>query len=90
MLEIIALFFLSRNIAELARSKGESPVKWVIILIIAWLLMEFVGVMVALMFFNINNLVSILLVAMGFAITGYYLVLKKLQSLPDADDDFMQ
>lgn len=83
MIEIIALIFLVRHIGIVATTKGESSLKWRVYAVLAWVGMELVGGFVALMFFSPQNLVSILIVAIGFAITGYYLVLKKLQELPD-------
>lgn len=85
MLEIIALIFLVRHIGRIAIQKGESVLKWRMYAVLAWIGMELVGGLVALMFFSPQNLVSILIVAIGFAITGYYLVLKKLQELPDVE-----
>lgn len=85
MLEIIALFFLVRHIGRVAMQKGENVLKWRIYAILAWVGMELLGGVVALMFFAPENIVSILIVAIGFAITGYYLVLKRLQELPDVE-----
>ncbi|HRN79791.1 MAG TPA: hypothetical protein PKY29_05905 [Ferruginibacter sp.] len=85
MLEIIALFFLTRNIGQLAQQKGVPPLKWKIFTILAWIAFEFVGVVFGVAIFGPNNIVSIMLVAIGFAITGYYLVRKYLDQLPDTD-----
>lgn len=85
MIEIIALFFLTRSIGLLALSKGLSPLKWKIITIVTWIAFEFLGVIVATMFFSQHNIVSILLVAIAFAITGYYLVRRYLEQLPDIE-----
>ncbi len=85
MLEIIALFFLTRNIGQLAQQKGVPPLKWKILTIVLWIAFEFIGVIFGVAIFGPNNIVSIMLVAIGFAITGYYLVRKHLEKMPDAD-----
>lgn len=54
-------------------------------MILAWVGMEFFGIMVGASFFDITNLFSILIVGLTFAVTGYYMVEKKLEQLPDLE-----
>lgn len=84
MIEIIALFFLTRHIGQLATQKGVPPLKWKILTIVLWIAFEFLGVIFGVAIFGPHNIVSILLVAIGFAITGYYLVRRHLDNMPDA------
>lgn len=89
MLEIIVLIFLTRNIGRLATSKGVKPSTWKIYTIFAWVFSELCGFFVGLMIFSEDNLVSIILVGLAFAITSYYIIKARLNKLPDQglDDD---
>ena len=83
MLEIIALLFLTREIGKLAIAKGLKPMKWKIYLILAWIFFELWGFMVALLFFDVSNLFSIMMVGFMFAITGYFWIKGRLNRMPD-------
>jgi hypothetical protein len=89
MLEIIALIFLTRKIGKLAYTKGLKPLTWKIYTIVAWIIAEVTGIIVALMMFDKDNLVSIVGVGLMFAFTGYLFVNKQLNKFPDKgiDDD---
>ena len=89
MLEIIALIFLTKDIGKLAAQKGLKPITWKIYTIIAWLVSEIIGVVVGVMIFGVNNIVSVILVGITFAITSFFIIKAQLNKLPDQtfDDD---
>ena len=83
MVEIIALFFLAREIGKIAAAKGLKPLTWKLYLILSWFIFEIWGVMIALLFFEKENFISILLVGLMFAITGYFWIKSRLDKMPD-------
>ena len=89
MLEIIALIFLTREIGKLAYSKGLKPVTWKIYTIVSWVITEVMGLLVGAMIFGKDNLFSIVLIGLTFAITSYFIIKAQLNRLPDQgiDDD---
>jgi hypothetical protein len=89
MLEIIALIFLTREIGRLAEKKGLKPITWKIYTVIGWLFSETIGILVGVMIFGMNNLVSVVLVGILFAITSYFIIKAQLNKLPNRniDDD---
>jgi hypothetical protein len=87
MLEIIALIFLTREIGRLAEKKGLKPITWKIYTVIGWLFSETIGILIGVMIFGTNNLVSVVLVGVLFAITSYFIVKAQLNKLPDRDID---
>lgn len=89
MLEIIALIFITREIGKLAASKGLKSLTWKIYAVLAWIIFEIWGFMIALMFFEKDNLFSIMMVGLMFAVTSYFLIKARLNKLPDNrfDDD---
>jgi len=89
MLEIIALIFLTKEIGKIAAQKGLKPITWKIYTIIAWVVSEIIGVVVGVMIFGVNNVVSVILVGITFAITSFFIIKAQLNKLPDQtfDDD---
>ena len=87
MLEIIALIFLTREIGRIAHDKGLRPVTWKIYTIVGWILSEIIGIMAGVMIFGKDNLFSIVLVGLTFAITSYFIIKAQLNKLPDHFDD---
>ena len=89
MLEIIALIFLTRDIGKLAHNKGLKPVTWKIYTIVSWILAETIGIIVGIMIFGMDNLFSVVLIGLTFAITSYFIIKAQLKKLPDQgfDDD---
>ena len=89
MLEIIALIFMTRDIGKIAASKGLKPGTWKIYTVLAWIIFEIWGFMIALMFFEKDNLFSIMMVGLMFAVTSYFLIKARLNKIPDNrfDDD---
>ncbi len=89
MLEIIALIFLTKEIGKISTKKGLKPITWKIYTIIAWLVSEILGIVVGVMIFGVDNVVSIILVGITFAITSFFIIKAQLSKLPDQtfDDD---
>ncbi len=87
MLEIIALIFLTREIGRLAEKKGLKPITWKIYTIVGWLISETIGIFVGVMMFGINNIVSVVLIGLTFAITSYFIIKTQLNKLPDRNID---
>lgn len=87
MLEIIILIFLTRDIGRLATKKGLKPFNWKAYTLIGWITSEFLGIIVGLQIFGKNNLISVVLVGITFAITSYYFIKAQLNKLPDRDLD---
>lgn len=83
MIEIIALVFLTKEVGRLATQKGLPSGRWKFNCVVTWILMEILGLIIGLFFFGKDNLVSIVLVGLGFAATGYFMVKNYLQNLPD-------
>ncbi|HEV8079100.1 MAG TPA: hypothetical protein VGP43_00195 [Chitinophagaceae bacterium] len=91
MLEIIALFFLTKEIGKIAKAKGLKPGRWQLYTVLAWLAGEIVGGIVGILIFGGNNLVSVALVAIGGAFAGYHILKANLSKRPDAlEDDINQ
>lgn len=91
MLEIIALYFLCKMNGSLAEKKGLKPITWKLYTIFAWVVCEFIGMMVALTMFDKTNLFPILGISVFFAFGGYLFVRKSLENKPDAlDNDINQ
>jgi hypothetical protein len=56
MLEIIALIFLTKQIGRIATDKGLKPGTWKLYTVLAWIAGEFVGAIIGVLFFGVNNL----------------------------------
>jgi hypothetical protein len=87
MLEIIVLIFLTREIGRIAHDKGLRPVTWKIYTIAGWILSEIIGVITGVMIFGKDNLFSVVMVGLTFAITSYFIIKAQLHKLPDHFDD---
>jgi len=89
MLDLIILYFLTKEIGKIATQKGLKPITWKIYTIVAWIASELVGLVAGVMIFGADNLISIVLVGFTFAITSYFLIKAQLNRLPDKslDDD---
>lgn len=91
MLEIIALIFLTKDIGKIAYSKGLKPGPWKIYTVLAWIAGEIVGFIIGVLIFEINNFVSIMLMGLAGAVTGYFALKANLSKRPDAlEDDINQ
>lgn len=88
MLEVIALWFLTKEVGKIALRKGEKPSRWKLFTVLAWFGAEFAGFLLAVMLFGTGNLIGLFLIGMMCAIGGYLVVKAQLSKLPDqADDD---
>ena len=87
MLEIIALIFITREIGKIAADKGLKPLTWKIYTIVSWVISEILGVIIGLMLFGKDNIFSVILVGLNFAITSYFIIKAQLNKLPDHDFD---
>ena len=83
MLEIIAIIFLSKKNGQLAASKGLKSSSWAWISAGAWVLMEFVGAFIGLLVFGYDNIISAYMLAVGMAISSYFIVRNILHKKPD-------
>ena len=89
MLDLSVLFFLTREIGRLAYKKGLKPVTWKIYNVLGWLGAELIGIIIGVLIFGMDNLVSVQLVAFAFAITSYFIIKAQLNKREDNnfDDD---
>lgn len=87
MIEIVILIFLARDIGRLATAKGLRPSTWKIYLISGWIGAELIGVIIGILIFGMNNLVSAALLGLGFAFTSYYGLRSMLNKYPNAYED---
>lgn len=87
MLEIIALIFLAKQIGNIAAAKGLKPGLWKLYFVLAWIAGEFVGAIIGIMIFGTGNIISIELVAVAGAITGYVIIKSNLAKKPDLLED---
>jgi hypothetical protein len=87
MLEIIALIFLTKDVGKLALAKGLKPLTWKIYTVVAWVISEIIGVFVGALIFGTDNLVSVVLIGLTFAITSYFIIKARLNKLPDYFDN---
>ena len=87
MLEIIILIFLTKEIGKLAHHKGRKPGTWKIYTVAGWILSEIIGIVIGAMIFGKDNLFSIVLEGLTFAITSYFIIKAQLNKLPDHFDD---
>lgn len=86
MIELVILYFLTREIRQIANRKGVPVFRWQFYTVVAWFFSELSGIIVGLNFFSRDNLVSLFLVGFAFAITSYFLIKARLSNLPDRGD----
>ncbi len=89
MLDLVILYFLTKEIGKLAHDKGLKSSTWKIYTVVGWLLFEIIGLFIGLIIFGNDNLFSAILIAIAFAVTSYFIIKSKLNKLPDQnfDDD---
>ena len=83
MLEIVALYFLTKHIGKLALQKGLKPGQWKFYTVAAWVLSELIGVIIGFLIFGLDNYFSPFMIGIAAAITSYHLLQKHLSALPD-------
>ena len=84
MLEILALIFLTRDVGKIALKKGLKPGRWKLYAVLAWFAGEIPGIVFGLLLFEPNNLISIELVAVAGALTGFLILRSALLKKPDS------
>jgi hypothetical protein len=87
MLEIIALFFLCKQMGRVAKQKGQSAGKWKLFTVLGWFAAEITGFIAGAVIFGTNNLIGLALLALVSAVGGYLLVKAQLDKLPDEMED---
>ena len=87
MIEIIVLIFLAKEIGRLALQKGLKAGWWKFYLVIGWIVGELIGMIIGVMIFGQDNLVSVLLLAIAVAVSSYFIIKSYLNKLPDYIDD---
>ncbi len=87
MLEIVALFFLTRSIGQLAITKGQKPGSWKLYTVLAWFIGEITGLMLGLIMFGVDRPLMAILVGIPCAIGGYHIVRNTLDKKPDVFAD---
>lgn len=83
MVDLIILIFLTREIGRLADTKGLKSFTWRVHTILGWLTFEIIGATIGFLIFGPDNLISIILVGITFAVTSYFLIKSHLNKLPD-------
>jgi len=89
MLDIILLYFLTKNMGALAIQKGLPAGKWKLNTIFAWLGFETLGLFIGVAFWGMGNLFGLMLFCLACAFGGYLTVRYILENKPDEkiDDD---
>ena len=89
-MDVIVLIFAAIAIGKLAVRKGLKKRQWIWYTIAGWVFSEILGILVGMMIFTIDNIFSIGMVGIAFAVTSYFIIRAQLEKLPDADDDIDQ
>jgi hypothetical protein len=87
VLDLIVLYFLTKEIGSLAQRKGLKPLTWKIYTILGWILFEIIGLLAGFIIFGTDNIISVILLALAFAVTSYFIIKAQLNKLPDSYDD---
>jgi hypothetical protein len=87
MIEIIALFFLCRTNGRLAIKKGLPEKRWWLKTVIAWIVAEFIGVILGISLFGTANLYAVLGTGLFSAFGGYLFIRNLLEKMPDGMED---
>jgi hypothetical protein len=83
MIEIIVLYFLIKRLGVIAEQKGEPPLKWKILGVLAWIAGEMSGVTIILTLLGQNNFVLAVFFGLGMAYLFFLLLKSSLTSRPD-------
>ncbi len=85
MLDIVLLYFLTKNIGKIAITKGLPPTKWKWITVLLWLVFEMIGLMIGVILFGTANLYSLMAFGLVCAFGGYLTVKYILDNKPDVN-----
>ncbi len=83
-MDVIVLIFLAIEIGKLATKKGLSSTRWVINLVLAWVLGELTGGVIGIFIFGKDNIFSWLLIAWGVALSSYFFIKNYLIKQPNS------
>lgn len=87
MLEIIALFFLTRQIGQLAQQKGLKKGMWKLHTVLLWFGGEIAGAIIGIILFGQDNLIPVMIFGYLGAIAAFLVLKYNLSSQPDAVND---
>jgi hypothetical protein len=68
-------------------AKGLSPGTWKFYTVVGWIISEIIGLIIGFMIFGKDNLFSVAMIGITFAITSYFIIKAQLNKLPDYFDD---
>ncbi|MEN9547459.1 MAG: hypothetical protein RIR12_50 [Bacteroidota bacterium] len=83
MLEIIALIWLTGLNGKLADRKGKKPGRWKLYTVLAWIVGEFLGALLAVIILKSDDYLSMFPLAIMGAIGGYLAIRALLSNMPD-------
>ena len=85
MIEIIALYFLCKKNGTLAVQKGLPSLKWRLYTVLAWLIAEFIGLLLGVSIFGISkqSIYQVMGTGIFTAFGGYLLIKFILEKMPD-------
>jgi hypothetical protein len=86
MLEIIALYFIVREVGRIANEKGYPPLPWKVTVVLAWFFAELTGMMIVQIYFP-NQLLIMMLIGLCMAYLSYLLLKQYWLSLPDLNEE---
>jgi hypothetical protein len=86
MIEIIVLVLLTIHIGKVAARKGLKPGTWRWYTVLSWIAGEIVGALLGAMMFG-TDMISIMLMGIVGAVTGYFILKAALNKIPDNIDD---
>lgn len=84
MLEIIAIIYLTKKIGTLAELKGQKTGVWKFYTVAAWLVSEFIGIILAILIFRPTEPLAAAPLGYAFAIGSYFILRAILLKKPDA------
>jgi hypothetical protein len=87
MLEIIALIWLTGLNGKLAERKGKKPGLWKLYTVLAWIIGEFLGAILAFIIMNSDDYLSMFPLAIMGAIGGYLIIRAILSNMPDKPEE---
>lgn len=81
MLEIFALIAVAKKIRKIVEEKGLKATKYIIFLILLWIVFEFIGAIIGILIFGEESLINYLCALIGAAVGAYiaYFIAEKAQ-----------
>src|SRR6187399_2164643 len=83
LIEIIALYFLTKSIGAAAAKKGEIPGRWKVFTVLAWIAFEMLGLIFGIVFFGTGDIYSLAALGLISGFGGYLMVKYILDKKPD-------